>query len=99
MEKPHAPGSFEVQTEDEPIDVSWEAYHRRMTIMLTSDGMTEAWPIREADLEAALAADQQATGDGRASIKLEATRHAFSNTVSPRISKIKGISRSHHCPA
>jgi hypothetical protein len=62
MEKPHAPGSCEVQTEDEPIDVSWEAYHRRMTIMLTSGGMTEAWPITEADLEAALAAEQQAMG-------------------------------------
>lgn len=58
MEAPHAAGSFELQTQEEPIDVMWEAYHRRLTIMLTSAGCVEAWPVSEIDLKNALAADQ-----------------------------------------
>jgi hypothetical protein len=64
MDRLHPPGTFEVQTDDEPIDVSWQAYHRRMTIMLTSGGLTEAWPVTEDDLETALAADSGEPGAG-----------------------------------
>lgn len=58
VEAPHAAGTFELQMREEPIDVMWEAYHRTLTIMLTSAGRLEAWPVSETDLENALAADQ-----------------------------------------
>jgi hypothetical protein len=58
MEVPHTAGTFELQIQEEPIDVVWEAYHRTLTIMLTSAGRVEAWPVSETDLENALAVDQ-----------------------------------------
>ncbi len=63
MDEYHPPGSFEVRSEEEPLDVVWEAYHTRLTLMLTSRGAVSAWPVTAAELEAALAADSQFTGD------------------------------------
>jgi hypothetical protein len=61
MDRAHAPGQFEVQIIEEPIDVSWEAYHRTLTIMLTSGGLTEAVSVSQAHLDEALAADGKPT--------------------------------------
>ncbi len=64
MDKTHAPGEFDVQVVEEPLDVMWEGYHRTLTIMLTSGGLTEAIGVTEAALDEALEKDrwdQQAT--------------------------------------
>ena len=53
--------SFELRVDEEPVDVVWDAYTTRMTLMLGSKGHVQAWPITAADLEAALAADHQFT--------------------------------------
>ncbi len=59
MEKKHAPGQFDVQVTEEPLDVMWEGYHRTLTIMLTSGGLTEAIAVTETVLDEALARDHQ----------------------------------------
>lgn len=58
METTHAPGTFEVRVEEEPLDVVWEAYHRTLTFMLTSGGRTEAYQVPEEELDRLLAKDQ-----------------------------------------
>lgn len=58
MAIPHAPGEFDIRVEEEPLDLVWEAYHRTMSFLLTSGGLTEVYSITEADLDALLAADQ-----------------------------------------
>ena len=58
MNHDHQPGTFEVQTSREPIDVMWEAYHVTTTLMLTSSGITEAVNVSAADLETALIEDR-----------------------------------------
>ncbi|MGO4353012.1 hypothetical protein AB4Z25_13970 [Rhizobium sp. RAF36] len=55
MAKPHPAGTFDLRIDEEPIDVMWEAYHRTMTLILKSNGLIEAWPISEEDLEKVLA--------------------------------------------
>ncbi|KKB10446.1 hypothetical protein VE25_18025 [Devosia geojensis] len=60
MDRAHAPGTFEVVIEQEALDVSWPAYRLTTTIMLTSGSRVEAWPISEAQLNAALADDEAA---------------------------------------
>ncbi len=55
MARPHAPGVFELQIDEEPIDVTWEAYHSTMTLILSSDGLIEAWPISKEEFERTLA--------------------------------------------
>ncbi|MBP1844602.1 hypothetical protein J2046_002861 [Rhizobium petrolearium] len=57
MDRDHPPGVFEVQITEEPLNLTWEAYHRTMTLMLTSGGIIEAIDVTAEDLEAALAAD------------------------------------------
>lgn len=32
-------------TRRQPIDLTWEAYHTTMTLLLSSNGLTEAWPV------------------------------------------------------
>ncbi|MCO5733106.1 hypothetical protein [Rhizobium sp. SSA_523] len=59
MEKPHAPGIFDLQVDEEPLDVMWEAYHRRLTLMLTYGSRVEALSVTEAVLDEALLQDQQ----------------------------------------
>ncbi|MBB6165206.1 MULTISPECIES: hypothetical protein [Rhizobium] len=55
MAEPHLPGTFELQIDEEPLDVVWEGYHRTVTLFLTSDGLTEAWPVSEEKLAKAMA--------------------------------------------
>lgn len=55
MAQPHPPGVFEMQIDEEPIDVSWEAYHTTMTLILPSDGLIEAWPVSKEEFERTLA--------------------------------------------
>jgi hypothetical protein len=66
MDRDHPPGTFELRISREPLDVSWEAYHETMTLMLTSGGLVEAWNVNAAELEAALARDASAGEDSRA---------------------------------
>jgi hypothetical protein len=55
MAQPHPPGVFELQIDEEPIDVTWEAYHTTMTLLLSSNGRTEAWPVSREEFEKTLA--------------------------------------------
>ena len=57
MDREHSPGVFELQITEEPLNLMWEAYHRTMTLMLTSGGIVEAINVTAEDLEAALADD------------------------------------------
>lgn len=57
MDHDHPPGLFEVQITEEPLNLMWDAYHRTMTLMLTSGGIVEAINVTAEDLEAALAED------------------------------------------
>jgi len=57
MTVPHQPGTFELQIDEEPLDVVWAAYHKTMTLILTSNGLIEAWPITEEELERTLIPD------------------------------------------
>lgn len=50
MREPHAPGTFELQIDEDPIDVVWEAYHRTMTLILSSHGLTEMWPMSDEEI-------------------------------------------------
>ncbi|MCJ8517663.1 hypothetical protein ABID21_000446 [Pseudorhizobium tarimense] len=36
MDKAHAPGEFDVHVVEEPLNVMWEGYHRKSTLMVTS---------------------------------------------------------------
>jgi len=58
MEADHAPGVFEARVLEEPLDVTWEAYHVTITLMLPSGSRMESWAVSAADLEAALAKDR-----------------------------------------
>lgn len=55
MAQAHPPGVFELQIDKEPIDVTWEAYHTTMTLLLSSNGRTEAWPVSREEFEKTLA--------------------------------------------
>jgi len=55
MAQPHPPGVFELQIDEDPIDVTWEAYHRTMTLLISSNGRTEAWPVSQEELDKTLA--------------------------------------------
>ncbi|WIJ25167.1 hypothetical protein [Devosia sp. RR2S18] len=61
MEKAHAPGSFQVNAEEEQFDLMWDAYRTSMSIMLPYPGRVEALPVTQADLDAAIARDQQSS--------------------------------------
>jgi hypothetical protein len=61
MDHDHAPGVFDLEITEEPLNVMWEAYHRTMSLMLTSGGMTEAIKVTPEDLAAALAKDASNT--------------------------------------
>ena len=58
MIQPHSPGTFEVVTDEEKLDLSWDAYRTSSRIMLTSPGSVEAYSVTTQDLEAALLRDQ-----------------------------------------
>ena len=58
FDAPHAPGTFEVRSDEERLDTAFEGWHRVMTtLMLRSAGRVEAWPVDPADLAKAIAAD------------------------------------------
>ena len=63
MDRDHPAGTFELRIAREPLDVWWEAYHETMTLILTSGGLVEAWNVKAAELEAALARDASAGED------------------------------------
>lgn len=65
MDRDHPAGTFELRISREPLDVSWEAYHETVTLMLASGGLVEAWNVNAAELEAALARDASAGEDSR----------------------------------
>ncbi len=58
MSEPHRPGTFEVQIDEERLDVSWEAYRTSARFMLSYPGRVEALAVTGHDLEAALLRDQ-----------------------------------------
>jgi hypothetical protein len=61
MDRPQQAGTYQMQVEEVPLDLSFEAYQVRMTLFLTSPGSMSALHVTHADLELALAADQQRT--------------------------------------
>lgn len=62
MERQHPPGTFEVWTEREAIDVSRPAYLQRMRILLTTSNGVESIGLRREDLDLALARDAATHG-------------------------------------
>jgi hypothetical protein len=58
--QPHAPGTFEVRTDEEALDLMSVAAWRRVatTILLVDLGRIEAWAVEPVDLEAAVRLDQ-----------------------------------------
>ena len=58
MIQPHSSGTFEIITDEERLDVSFDAYRTSSRIMLTSPGSVEAYSVTTEDLEAALLRDQ-----------------------------------------
>ena len=59
LERPHQPGTFDLVTEREALDVSWPAFRLSMTILLTEAGGVEAVPITRDELDAALRRDSE----------------------------------------
>ncbi len=57
MDRPHAPGTFDVVVEREALDVPFPAFRLTTTILLSAGNAVEAWPVLQADLAAALAVD------------------------------------------
>ncbi|OEO32245.1 hypothetical protein VW23_012440 [Devosia insulae DS-56] len=59
LDRPHHPGTFDLITEREALDVSWPAFRLSMTILLTEAGGVEAVPITRDELDAALRRDSE----------------------------------------
>ncbi|MDF2983552.1 MAG: hypothetical protein K0Q69_3324 [Devosia sp.] len=59
LERPHPPGTFDLITEREALDVSWPAFRLTLTLMLTEAGGVEAVPVTRDELEAALRRDSE----------------------------------------
>jgi hypothetical protein len=58
FDQPHAPGSFDVKTDEERLDTVVEAWRRvATTILLVGGGRIEAWRVDPWVLNAAIAAD------------------------------------------
>ena len=64
MDGVHPPGRFDVVVEREPLDVPFPAFRLTTTIMLSAGNAIEAWPVLQADLDAALLADNRAQAAG-----------------------------------
>ncbi|GEM_PF-1127425 len=58
MQEPHAPGTFEVHSEVEQLDVMWDAHRTMSSILLRYPGRIEAFPVTAGDLEAAILNDR-----------------------------------------
>ena len=59
MDEPHGPGTFEVRTSREALDVTWEAFRISTRIILTHGNSSEALDVTAADLATALALDSE----------------------------------------
>lgn len=59
LEQPHRPGTFDLVTEREALDVSWPAYRLTFTILLTDGGRVEAIGVTRGELDAALRRDNE----------------------------------------
>lgn len=59
MTEPHAPGTFEVITDEEQLDVMWDARRSSTRVMFVYPGRVEAFSVSAIDLEQAIAQDQQ----------------------------------------
>ena len=59
MTEPHAPGTFEVITDEGRLDVMWDARRSSTRVMFLYPGRVEAFPVSASDLEEAIAQDQQ----------------------------------------
>jgi hypothetical protein len=58
LDRSYPAGSYQVNVDEEQLDLSFSAFRRvATTIMLASGATTQAWPVIPADLEAALARD------------------------------------------
>jgi len=58
FDKPHAPGSFEVRTDEKRLDTTFEAWLRVSTTILLSDRWgTQAWAVDPQELQNALDRD------------------------------------------
>ena len=58
LDRSYPAGSYEVNVDEEQLDLSFSAFRRvATTIMLVSGGTTQAWPVNPVDLEAALVSD------------------------------------------
>lgn len=61
FEAAHDPGTFEVKTDEERLDTTWEAWRRVATsILLVDGGRTWAWPVDPSALQLALTRDRAA---------------------------------------
>lgn len=58
LDPPHPPGTFQVSSRSEPLDVSWDASVITKMIMLTGNGSVEALDVKSEDLAEALRLDQ-----------------------------------------
>ena len=58
MAEPHAPGTFEVMTDEEQLDVMWDARRSSTRVMFVYPGRVEAFQVNAHDLEEAIALDQ-----------------------------------------
>ena len=62
MDKPHPPGTFEVWTDRQAIDVSWwPAYLESTRILLRTSGGVESIQLKREELDRALALDAATT--------------------------------------
>ena len=59
MTEPHAPGTFEVVTDEEQLDVMWDARRSSTRVMFVYPGRIEAFQVSASDLDQAIALDQQ----------------------------------------
>lgn len=57
LDRPHRPGSFEVRTDRERLDVSWAAFRLTLTILLTDGAALQAFEVKREDLDEALRRD------------------------------------------
>ncbi len=67
MAAPHPPGTFELLVDEEKLDVSWDAFHTTMRIMLNYPGRVEAHSVTTDELDAALQRDQSSRGSSHCS--------------------------------
>jgi hypothetical protein len=60
FDKPHAPGTFEVRTDEERLDTTFEAWRRvGTTILLSEPWGAQAWSVDPHDLRKALRLDAE----------------------------------------